>query len=69
MSDFRLTIMSITKGKSTVEKRLSGSKETIIISRKVIGPVNFIHVCFQPASVNLLTYEIFLDFDWQGWAR
>ena len=36
---------------------------------KVIEPVNFIHVCFQSAPVNLLTHEIFLDFDWLGWAR
>ena len=36
---------------------------------KVIGPFNFIHVCFQSAPVNVLTKEIFLDFDWLEWAR
>ena len=33
---------------------------------KVIGPVNFVRVCFQSALVNLLTS---LDFDRLGWAR
>ena len=30
------------------------------------GPVIFVHVCFQVARVNLLSEEIFLDFDWLG---
>ena len=29
----------------------------------VIGPLNFVHVCFQSAPVELATKEIFLGFD------
>ena len=50
-------IVSITKReklfKSTVEKRLSKSKENMSI--KVIESVNLVPVCFQSAPVNLLT--------------
>ena len=37
----------------------------------VITPVDFLHayVCFQSALINLLTEEIFLDFEWLAWAR
>ena len=50
-------IVSITKcekiSKSTVEKRLSKSKENT--SKELIGSLNSVYVCFQSAPINLLT--------------
>ena len=61
------SIVSLTKCgkpfKSTVEERLSKSKEKNIA---IESPVNFGHVCFRYAPVNLFTQEIFLDFSGLG---